>query len=76
MGPGVALSDTGQVMDGYTHRLYVNVEAKSAYVVQEGGIAGTQTVFGPLPVASCSTHPLPRDPFKPDLLPNSASFKR
>jgi len=51
---GVLLSDAGQVMDGYTHRLHVNLDTRSAYVVQQGGIAGTQTVFGPLPVASCA----------------------
>lgn len=51
---GVLLSDSGQVMDGYTQRLHVFMETRSAYVVQQGGIAGTHTVFGPLPVASCS----------------------
>lgn len=51
---GVLLSDSGQVMDGYTQRLHVVMETRSAYVVQQGGLAGTHTVFGPLPLASCS----------------------
>lgn len=51
--PGVLLSDSGQLMDGYTHRLHVRKDSRSAYVVQQGGISGAQKVFGPLPVASC-----------------------
>ena len=56
--PGMLLSDAGQVMDGYTHHLYVNAETKSAYVVQQGGISGGQKIFGPLPVAFCSLAPV------------------
>ena len=52
--PGLLLSSYGSVMDGYEQRLYVDVEIQSAYVVEQGGIAGTRKIYGPLPVASCT----------------------
>jgi len=51
--PGVLISDPGHVMDGYSHRLLIDATATAAYVVQRGGFAGAQTVYGPLPVAAC-----------------------
>jgi hypothetical protein len=50
---GVLLSDQGMVADGYTQTLHVDPEARTAYVVQQGGFAGFRTVYGPLPVAGC-----------------------
>lgn len=51
---GLPLSDTGRVADGYRHTLYVDQAAGKAYVVQQGGIAGRTTVYGPLPVPPCN----------------------
>jgi hypothetical protein len=51
--PGVLISDQGNIADGYEHRLVVDTATASAYVVQRGGFAGLQTVYGPLPVAAC-----------------------
>jgi hypothetical protein len=47
------LSDQGVVSDGYMQRLIVDTGSKVAYVVQQGGFAGVQTVYGPLPVGAC-----------------------
>lgn len=53
-GFGELLSDAGLVADGYMQTLHVDASALTAYVVQQGGFAGTRTVYGPLPVAACS----------------------
>ena len=55
--PGLQLSDQGNYEDGYSHWLLVDLATASSYVVQRGGFAGTQTVYGPLPVAACSPVP-------------------
>ena len=68
---GVLLSDQGHFADGYSYWLLVDEGAASAYVVQRGGFAGTQTVYGPLPVASCPEVP-PNNSFKPKPLRGSA----
>lgn len=52
--PGVLISDQGNIADGYEHRLVLDTVRASAYVVQTGGFAGRQTVYGPLPVAACA----------------------
>lgn len=54
---GVLLSDQGVVADGYSHTLHVDPSTRTAYVVQVGGIAGYQTVYGPLPVPVCAGLP-------------------
>jgi hypothetical protein len=69
--PGVLLSDQGNFDDGYSHWLVVDQHAAAAYVVQRGGYAGLQTVYGPLPVAVCSQVP-PNNSFKPKPLRGSA----
>jgi hypothetical protein len=51
--PGLPIADKGNVADGYEHRLLVDAARARAYVVQRGGFAGRQTVYGPLPVAAC-----------------------
>ena len=53
-GLGELLSDQGMVADGYMQTLHVDVRARAAYVVQQGGFAGFRTIYGPLPVAACS----------------------
>jgi len=55
--PGVLLSDQGGVLDGYSHWLLVDDRTASSYVVQRGGFAGSQTIYGPFPVAACSQAP-------------------
>ena len=50
---GLVLSEPGVVLDGYRHVLHVEARTNSAYVLQQGGIAGQVVVFGPLPVAAC-----------------------
>ncbi|MET0288878.1 MAG: hypothetical protein ABW178_04565 [Pseudoxanthomonas sp.] len=50
---GVLIADQGNIADGYEHRLLVDRAQARAYVVQRGGFAGRQTVYGPLPVAAC-----------------------
>lgn len=45
------LNDTGRIRDGYIHTLYVSQDQKTMYIIQVGGLAGTQKVFGPLDVA-------------------------
>jgi hypothetical protein len=52
---GTLVSDQGSYEDGYSHWVVIDASAAAAYVVQRGGFAGTQIVFGPLPVASCAT---------------------
>lgn len=52
--PGYLLSDQGAIADGYMQTLYLDVAARAAYVVQQGGFAGFRTIYGPLPVASCA----------------------
>ena len=56
---GIQISDQGHVADGYSHWLLIDERAATSYVVQRGGLAGFQTIYGPLPVAACSgtTHP-------------------
>jgi hypothetical protein len=55
--PGRLLSDQGNVADGYAHWLVVSTATRSAYVIERGGFAGTQKVYGPLPVAVCKLAP-------------------
>lgn len=40
------------VHDGYNYMLLVHSPSNSAFVVQLGGFAGSQAVFGPIPLAS------------------------
>ena len=51
--PGQRLAEPGILADGYSHTLFVDVAAREAYLVQQGGFAGFQTIYGPLPVAWC-----------------------
>lgn len=51
---GVLLSDQGAVADGYSHRLLVDKQTATSYVVQRGGFSGLQTIYGPFPVFACS----------------------
>ncbi len=53
--PGTLISDQGSYEDGYSHWLIVDRAVPAAYVVQRGGFAGNQVVFGPLPIASCAS---------------------
>jgi len=55
--PGRLLSDQGNVEDGYTHWLVVSTASRAAYVIERGGFAGTQKIYGPLPVAVCKLAP-------------------
>ena len=50
----VTLSDQGMVADGYSHTLHMDLYARTAYVVQQGGFAGFRTIYGPLPVVACA----------------------
>ena len=68
---GLLLSGQGNVDDGYTHWLLVDERSATSYVVQRGGFAGFQTIYGPLPVAACSRVP-PNNSFKPKPLRGSA----
>ena len=68
---GELLSDQGIVADGYMQALHVDVSARAAYVVQQGGFAGFSTIYGPLPVASCSGSP-PNNSSKPTPLRGAA----
>jgi hypothetical protein len=43
------------VSDGYRHELRVHGPSNAVFIVQTGGLAGTRTVFGPLPVATACT---------------------
>lgn len=47
------LSDSDAVADGYRQTLHVDAAARRAWVIEQGGYAGTVRVYGPLPVASC-----------------------
>jgi hypothetical protein len=40
------------VSDGYNYMLLIHGSSNSAFVVQFGGFAGLQTVFGPIPLAT------------------------
>ncbi len=42
------LNETGRIRDGYRHTLYVSPDQKTIYIIQVGGFAGTQKIFGPL----------------------------
>lgn len=42
------LNELGRITDGYKHFLHISADAKQFYIVQVGGIAGTQKVYGPL----------------------------
>jgi hypothetical protein len=53
----IPLSTPGVVSDGYYHHILVDRPANVAYLVQLGGIAGGQTVFGPVRLdAPCLAH--------------------
>lgn len=58
------LNELGRIHDGYKHYLHISADAKQFYIVQIGGIAGTQKVFGPLdPSNPCSVKSVkPRKP--------------
>jgi hypothetical protein len=47
LGELILLSSPGVVLDGYYHWLGVQRVSGLVYIVQIGGIAGAQTVFGP-----------------------------
>ena len=61
---GLQLSDHSDYADGFSHWLLIDGATGTSYVVQRGGFAGTQTVYGPLPVASCTPVP-PNNSFNP-----------
>jgi hypothetical protein len=42
------LGDMGAIRDGYKHYLMLSADNKQIYIVQVGGFAGTQKIFGPL----------------------------
>jgi hypothetical protein len=44
------INDAGAVADAFIHSLVVHTKSNSAYVVQSGGLSGTQRIFGPLPL--------------------------
>lgn len=53
------LNELGRIMDGYKHFLHISADAKQYYIVQVGGIAGTQKVYGPLdPNNPCPAKPV------------------
>nr|WP_315481972.1 hypothetical protein [uncultured Undibacterium sp.] len=53
------LNELGRIMDGYKHFLHISADAKQFYIVQVGGIAGTQKVYGPLdPNNPCPAKPV------------------
>lgn len=43
---GTPLSDTGMIADGYQQFLHVDAAARTVYVVEQGGFAGTFKVYG------------------------------
>ncbi|MES2879398.1 MAG: hypothetical protein V4713_13365 [Pseudomonadota bacterium] len=47
----IVLSDPGIVSDGYYQTLEIHGPSNTAFIVQSGGIAGTQTVYGPVPLS-------------------------
>lgn len=57
LGLGTAMSDMGQLADGYQQFIYTDVETRTVYVVEQGGFAGTTKVYGPLPLPRCTTVP-------------------
>lgn len=50
---GVLIADAGRTLDGYSHWLVVDAAARTSYVIERGGFAGRQKIYGPLPVAVC-----------------------
>ncbi|MBC3832337.1 hypothetical protein H8K33_12505 [Undibacterium amnicola] len=53
------LNELGRIMDGYKHFLHISADTKQFYIVQVGGIAGTQKVYGPLdPNNPCPAKPV------------------
>jgi len=40
------------VHDGYNYMLFIHSPSNSAFVLQLGGFAGSQTVFGPIPLTT------------------------
>ena len=68
---GLLLSDQGVVSDGYNHWLLIDQSTTASYVVQRGGFAGSQTIYGPLPVIACPQVP-PDNPLKAKLLRGTA----
>ena len=63
LGVLVPLSTPGAVSDGYYHWLRVHRASGLVHIIQIGGIAGTQTVFGPFNAADgCATMPLREAP--------------
>ena len=57
---GVLLPVTGMVVnDGYNYMLMLHGPSNSGYVVQVGGFAGSQTLFGPLRLDTECTVPAP-----------------
>ena len=55
---GHKISDSEDVYDGYSHYLVRDDEESALYVVQRGGFAGNQTVYGPLQIPTCATSAL------------------
>ena len=51
---GALLSENGIVADGYQQFLHVDEVARTVYVVEQGGFAGTTKVYGPLPLPRCA----------------------
>ncbi|GGX08844.1 hypothetical protein [Undibacterium macrobrachii] len=52
------LNELGRIADGYKHFLHISADGKQFYIVQTGGIAGMQKVYGPLdPKNPCPTKP-------------------
>lgn len=52
------LNELGRIADGYKHFLHISADAKQFYIVQVGGIAGIQKVYGPLdPSNPCPAKP-------------------
>ena len=55
---GHKLSDSRDVYDGYSHYLLRDDKESVLYVVQRGGFAGNQIVYGPLQIPTCATSAL------------------
>jgi len=49
----LADANNANIDDGFIVTLQVSGKTNSAYVISRGGFAGLQTIYGPLPVASC-----------------------
>lgn len=56
---GAPMSDMGHIADGYQQYLHVDARARTVYVVEQGGFAGTTKVYGPLPLPYCKPGPAP-----------------